>query len=65
VKEIQQTTGDCHIFFLARKQHELRVFCYREWPWINAEHQRSEQSKSNFPEPTLFILSGAVNLEDV
>jgi len=55
-------TSYCYIFFIARKNGEFRVFGYREWPWEDSEGQIPDAVKSKITQPTLFILSGALNL---
>jgi len=55
-------TSSCYIFFLARKDGNLRVFCYTEYPWVKNYSAISKDGKSKRPEPKLFILRGDINL---
>jgi len=46
-----RTTSSCYIFFLARQDGVLSVFCYKEYPWV-------KRNNSENPHSTLYILEG-------
>ena len=48
---------------MARKESDIRVFCYSEWPWINSDDDTSTwPSGGPLKAPKLYILKGVVGL---
>lgn len=59
---LDEKDGSCNFYFLVRKEGELRVLGYQEWPWLNADGHIPEEAAYDFDHPSLVILTGVVGL---